>query len=91
MLPGATLPASLDALPGTLRAGRRAKASLAKGPLTWLADVTAIITSCVPPKVVGEVTSSVTATGVLEVYGLPRTGRNHVRFPAHKCWTEGYK
>jgi len=31
--------------------------------LTWMVDVTAIMTSCVPPKVVGEVTSSVTATG----------------------------
>ena len=32
----------------------------------------AIITCCVPPKVVGEVTSSVTATGVPEAYGLRR-------------------
>jgi len=63
--------------------------------LAWLVHVTAIITSCVPPKVVGEVTSSVTVTGVPEVYGLPKTGRNHVRFPAQELpayqedWFEG--
>lgn len=72
-----------------------AKASLTKRRLTWLVHVTAIITSCVPPKVVGELTSSVTATGVPEVYGLPKTGRNHVRFPAQELpayqedWFEG--
>ena len=72
-----------------------AKASLAKRRLTWLVDVTAIMTSCVLPKVVGEVTSSVTATGVPEVYGLPKTGWNHVRFPAQELpayqedWLEG--
>ena len=59
-----------------------------------LLHVTAIITPCVPPKVVGEVTSSVTATGVPEVYGLPKTGRNHVgsgqELPAYQeDWLEG--
>ena len=59
-------------------------ASLAKWRLTWLVHVTAIITSCEPPKVVGEVTSSVTVTGVPEVYGLPKTDWNHVSFPAQE-------
>jgi hypothetical protein len=53
--------------------------------LTWLVHVTAIITSCEPPKVVGEITSSVTVTGVPEVYGLPKTDRNHVGLPARSC------
>jgi hypothetical protein len=70
-------------------------ASLAKRRLTWLVHVTAIITSCEPPKVVGEVTSSVTVTGVPEVYGLPKTDWNHVSFPAQElpayqeAWLEG--
>jgi len=64
--------------------------------LAWLVHVTAIITSCEPPKVVGEVTSSVSVTGVPEVYGLPKTDRNHVRLTARSClpayqedWLEG--
>lgn len=63
--------------------------------LAWLVHVTAIITSCEPPKVVGGITSSVTVTGVPEVYGLPKTDRNHVRLPARSClpirddWLEG--
>ena len=72
-----------------------AVASLAKRRLTWLVHVTAIIASCEPPKVVGKVTSSVTMTGVPEVYGMPKTDRNHVRLPAQELpayqedWLEG--
>jgi hypothetical protein len=35
--------------------------------------VTAVITPCVPPKVVGQVTSLIMVTALPEVYGLPRS------------------
>lgn len=63
--------------------------------LSRLVDATAIIRSCMPPKVVGEVASSVTVTGMPEVYGLRRRDRDHVRFPARELpayqedWPEG--
>jgi hypothetical protein len=60
-----------------------------------MVHVTAIITPCVPPKVVGEITSSVTVTELLELCGLPETGRNHERLPPQELpayqedWLEG--
>ena len=70
-------------------------ASLVKRRLTWLVHVTAIITSCEPPKVVGEVTSSVTVTGVPEVYGFAEDGLEPPKLPGpgvgclSGSWLEG--
>jgi len=47
---------------------------------TRIVHVTAIIAPCVLPQVVGEVTSSVTATVLPEVYLLPKAGWNGGRF-----------
>jgi hypothetical protein len=57
-----------------------ALASLVNGRLTWIVHVTAIITPCVLPQVVGEVTSSVTVTTLPEVYLLPKARWNDGRF-----------
>jgi hypothetical protein len=66
---GQSLPLLADAL-----------ASLVNRRLTWIVQVTAIITPCVLPQVVGEVTSSVTVTALPEVYLLPKAGWNDGRF-----------
>jgi hypothetical protein len=44
--------------------------------------VTAIITPCVPPKVVGQVTSLIMVTALPEVYGLPKGGPERREVPA---------
>ena len=66
-----------------------ALASLASRRLTWTVHVTAIITPCLLPLVVGEVTSSVTVTALPEVYGLPKAGRNGARYPVQNARLSG--